>query len=673
MPDLARPDTGMGPEGASPADPPEDLWLLIADCQRALEEEIDAVRADLARRGLEAPIPAPWGRLTRDGGAGFEYAFQLPGGRLDIRPDDRVRVRVDGRETLGVVRRLDRALGTLHVIATEWLGERLGASELEFDPTWLLRELSLRLDGIADQPETYFPETIRALFGRRPPTLGRVPGDRPAWLTLNEPQVAALERILGSEVQLVWGPPGTGKTQLVAQAAVELASEGRVLGVAATNGAIDEVASRIRSLLDPQSISANKVIRVGAEFGGASDPELSLEAAVQRRIEGGAGGVARALDELEAQYRLRTPAGVGEGPAPGARARLARLRAVAQGGDDPAAARTLGRLAMEIGHQAIQALEEADVVLTTLARLAVREELRSLRFESVILDEASAAPLPYAALAAAHARSRAVAVGDFQQLPPIVQSDGSAADRWLRRDVFRETEVVRAGAAGEVTLPSPRDALCAMLTVQYRMAPAIRALVSELFYAGRLEDAPGLRRGVTGGEPLLLLDTSDLDPRVERVEGSRRNPVHAEVIVRLLELAARAGLQDVAVVSPYRQQTRAIRELATGRLGKSAPRGLEVSTIHRFQGREKALVVIDTVDAPPGRSWFLDERRNPDLPRLLNVALSRAQEMLVVVGCVEGLRRTLPETALLNRIMERVGSHGRAHPAGELERLFRRS
>lgn len=672
MPDPARPDTGRGPDpGASSADLPEDLWLLIADCQGALEEEIDAVRADLARRGLEEPIPAAWGRVARDGGPGFEYSFQLPGGgRLDIRPDDRVRVRVGGRETLGVVRRHDRTLGTLTVIASEWLGESLGASELEFDPTWLLRELSLRLDGIADQPEAYFPETILSLFGRRPPTVGRAPGDRPAWLRLNEPQVAALERILGSEVQLVWGPPGTGKTQLVAHAAVELAGEGRVLVVAATNGAVDEVAARVRSLMDSQSISANKVIRVGAEFGGASDAELSLEAAVERRIEGGAGGIARVLDELERQHSLRAPSR--GGPTPGAWARLGRLRAVAIGRDDPTAARTLGRLAMEITRQAVQALEEAEVVLTTLARLAVREELRSLRFESVILDEASSAPLPYVALAAAHSKGRAVAVGDFQQLPPIVQSDGPAAERWLRRDVFRETEVVRVGPAGEVTLPSPRDALCAMLTVQYRMAPAIRALVSELFYADRLTDAPELRRGTMGGEPLLLLDTSALDPRVERIEGSRRNQVHAEVIVRLLELAAQAGIQDVAVVSPYRHQARTVRELAAGRLGVAAPRGLEVSTIHRFQGREKTLVVIDTVDAPPGRSWFLDERRNPDLPRLLNVALSRAQEMLVVVGCVEGLRRTLPEAALLNRIIEQVARHGRAYPAGDLERLFGR-
>jgi hypothetical protein len=670
MRDLGPTEAVRGGEPASPGgERYEDLWLLIADCQRALEEEIDAVRADLGRRGLEAPIRATSARLMRDGGAGFDYSFQVPGGRRDIRPDDHVRVRTENRETLGVVRRYDQTLALLRVIVPEWLGERLGPSELEFDPTWLLRELSHRLDAIADEPDQFFPETIRGLFGRRPPTLGLVSPDRPSPDPLNEPQAEALARILGSEVQLVWGPPGTGKTQLVAHATLELARDGRVLVVATTNGAVDEVTARVRSLMDPQSLTANRVIRVGAEFGGASDPELSLEAAVQRRIDAGAGGIARVLEELEERFDLRGLTAGAESP--GARARIARLRAVARGEEDASGARTLGRLAMELNRQAIRALEEADVVLTTLARLAVREELRGLRFESLILDEASAAPLPYAALAAAHARKRAIAVGDFQQLPPIVQSDGPAAKRWLRRDVFLETEVARPGPGGELQLPSPRDALCAMLTVQYRMAPPIRALVSELFYADRLCDAPELNRTAAAGQALLLLDTSALAPRVERADGSKQNPVHADVIVRLLGLAAKAGIHDVAVVSPYRRQTRLLRELAQGRLGRSAPQGLEVSTIHRFQGREKALVVIDTVDAPPGRSWFLDERRNPDLPRLLNVALSRAQEMLVVVGSVEGLRSTLPDDALLNRVLERIALHGSALGAGNLDRLFR--
>ena len=71
------------------------------------------------------------------------------------------------------------------------------------------------------------------------------------------------------------------------------------------------------------------------------------------------------------------------------------------------------------------------------------------------------------------------------------------------------------------------------------------------------------------------------------------------------------------------------------------------------------------MDAPPGRSWFLDERRNRDFPRLLNVALSRARERLVIVATVTGLRRTLPPEALLNRLLthvQRTGSRIDATP-----------
>lgn len=667
MPETPVPPARTTPEPAASGEAPrrdEALGLLLADCQRALEEEIEAVREDLARRGLEAPVPAS-GRAAGEAGTGFAYLFQLPRRRLDVRADDRVRVRAGPREAFAVVREYDRALSTLRVVAFDWLGERVPAAELEFDPTWLLRELALRLDEIAESPDAFHADTMLALLGRRFPSLGRrEPGSESR--ELNGPQREALARILGSEAQLVWGPPGTGKTRLVAHAALELAAEGRVLVVAATNGAVDEVAGRILRRLGPRAVGANRLVRVGSELGGCAHPEISLDAALRRRIAAGAGGIVSRLAELEGRLGSRPDADAGP------RARVARLLALARARDDGEAGRALGRLTREIGRQATALLEEADLVVTTLARLAVREELRGLRAESVVLDEASTAPIPHAVLAASLARRRAVAVGDFQQLPPVVVSRGPAAARWLRRDLFHESGVVEAGADGEVALPSPRDELCAMLTVQYRMAPPIRALVSELFYGGRLADAPGVVERPAVRTGLVLADTSGLEPAVERVEGSRRNAEHADLVVRILEVAARRGITDVGVVSPYRQQTRRIRELARGRLGAAAPSRLEVSTIHRFQGREKSFVLIDTVDAPPGRSWFLDERRNPDLPRLLAVAISRARDMLVVVGCVEGLRRTLPPGALLNRLVGRVASVGRVHDAGSpgLEELF---
>ncbi len=197
-----------------------------------------------------------------------------------------------------------------------------------------------------------------------------------------------------------------------------------------------------------------------------------------------------------------------------------------------------------------------------------------------------------------------------------------------------------------------------MLDEQYRMAPAIRRLVSELFYDGRLRDAPEVTTRPQVTCPLVLVDSEDMRPEVVRSEGSRTNAAHIRLILRLLEALASCGMDDVAVVTPYRLQMRKLREAARDQLGKAAPARLEIATIHRFQGREKSVLLLDTVDAPPGASWFLHEGRNPDLPRLVNVALSRARHALVLIASVAGLRRTLPADALVNRIVARVAQDG---------------
>ena len=190
------------------------------------------------------------------------------------------------------------------------------------------------------------------------------------------------------------------------------------------------------------------------------------------------------------------------------------------------------------------------------------------------------------------------------------------------------------------------------------MRPAIRALVGDLFYGGRLRDAGQIGLSDPETSALVLLETGRLDPVVSRVDGSRENQTHVEVVTQLLEILGREGVTDVGVVTPYRAQTRSLWRSVRGRLGRAAPAGLEISTIHRFQGREKSVVILDTVDAPPGPSWFLNENRNPDFPRLLNVALSRSKNVLILVGTTEGLKQTLPSDALLNRVVDRISSDG---------------
>ncbi|MCL7980946.1 MAG: DNA2/NAM7 family helicase [marine benthic group bacterium] len=632
----------------------EPLDLLLTGCRMALEAEIQAVRADLESRGLSSPLPGSGGRRVSPAGAPPVYEWTLPPGRYGIRIDDAVRVESERGRGLGMVVRHDRSRASIRVRMNEWLGPHPGPGLLTFDPTWILAALISRLREIDDDPERFHPETALRLLGREFPRVGRA--EPPADLDpgLNDSQRAAISRILGSQAQLVWGPPGTGKTRLLGAAAAALAGEGRVLIVATTNVAVDEAASRVAACLGPAAIEANQVIRVGAEFSPTGDRRLSLAAAVERAERRQPSRLSRSLLELEGtlldgRARARTPdLSLAE--------RQARILGRARGDSDAVLMQRAGRLGGEMARAMRAGLDEARVVLSTFASLAIRDELADQRFNHLIVDEASAAPLPQVVHAACLADRSAFAFGDFQQLPPVVLSTAAQARRWLARDLFEESGVLGHGDGDG--LPSPKDGLCSMLEEQYRMRPPIRALVSDLFYGGRLRDAATIGPTESAAPALILLESGNLDPQVSRVDGSRENEVHVEAILQLLEVLGREGVTDVGVVTPYRAQTRSLWRGVRGRLGQAAPVGLEISTIHRFQGREKAVVILDTVDAPPGSSWFLNERRNTDLPRLLNVALSRSRDLLILLGTTSGLQRTLPGEALLNRVMARVAENG---------------
>jgi hypothetical protein len=605
---------------------------LLAGCLLGLDEEIEAVRDQLAARGLGETVHVSGGHLADATGTPL-YEWRLPSARHDVRPNDAVRVVCAAGESAGFVTAVNRKTLQVRVATSDWLGRVPAGASLEFDPTWLLGSLRSRLEAVRDKPSRYHPATVLRLFGRVAPT------------------VDAAEARRGDS---------TGKTRLLGHAAAELAETGKVLVTAVTNGAVDEAAYRAAGVLGHGAVRANRIVRVGAELSRTGDRALSLEAALERRLAGGR--LEAAIEQLEREAGVRPPA---ERPAMHQRVRLARVMAVATRVHDHEIISAATSLSRDLQLQAILALREADVVLTTFARLALWDELAALRFEALVIDEASAAPLPYVALAASRTSGRTVAIGDFQQLPAVVCSRGVAASRWLGRDLFRETGIVEE-TAGEVSLPSPRDKLCAMLDEQYRMAPPIRRLVSELFYGNRLRDAPDVAVRPRLASPLVLVDTEDEGSTVTRAEGSRTNPVHVRLVLRLLEDLAGCGISDVAVVAPYRLHVRKLQEAAHDQLGRAAPAGLEIATIHRFQGREKAVVVLDTVDAPPGASWFLNEGRNADLPRLINVALSRARHALVLIGTVEGLQRTLPPDALINRLVAKLAAEGRAVRARDL-------
>ena len=312
--------------------------------------------------------------------------------------------------------------------------------------------------------------------------------------------------------------------------------------------------------------------------------------------------------------------------------------------------REIGARLAEID-EALQRVEElviaeASIVATTLTRAYKRESVQKRRFDTVILDEASIAPIPALWVVAARATRNIVVVGDFRQLPPIKHSNHLLAEKWLARDVFEVSKIRDAYDRGAAP-----DHFIA-LREQHRMHPAI-SRIANIFYGGELRDAPGveddaplLGRWFTSATPadppVLLVDTAGLNAWVTSVNQggspSRLNFLSATVCADLAELLLRPDRPAfefgerprIFLGAPYRPQAKLLSLLVReqGLAGE-----VVAGTAYTFQGNEAPVMIFDLVnDEPHWQIRMFNPRRDGDTMRLLNVALTRAQRRLIVVG-----------------------------------------
>jgi uncharacterized coiled-coil protein SlyX len=307
-------------------------------------------------------------------------------------------------------------------------------------------------------------------------------------------------------------------------------------------------------------------------------------------------------------------------------------------------------------------IKKAGVVATTLTRAYLRDPIQEREFDTVVLDEASMAPMP-ALWIVARLATHAVVVGDYKQLPPICQATNSAVvEKWLATDVFERAGLLNAHRRHPVGFES--------LLTQRRMHPQISQIVNELVYEGELSDhastldeaAPSwLDTAWEHDTPVLLVDMEPLHAWVTSVasgaRASRLNFLSACVSVDIASQMlgeARPPVEDgkarILLISPYQPHARLTREM----LEVEGLRGeLSAGTAHFFQGSEADAVVLDLVnDEPHWRVGIFDQRRDDATLRLLNVAITRARRRLIVVADFAWIRRNTKATAFLRRLID---------------------
>ena len=313
-----------------------------------------------------------------------------------------------------------------------------------------------------------------------------------------------------------------------------------------------------------------------------------------------------------------------------------------------------------------QAIMNARIIGTTLAKSYLSDILRERQFDTVILDEASMASIPALWCAAYLAEKNIVIVGDFLQLPPIVMANTPMAQKWLGRDIFDHSGMQEMAKKKNKSI---RPMNFAMLNEQYRMESDI-AEIANLYYGEytklksydmnpkREEDRDTFYSWYSGNKTtdhIHLIDTESLHAWVTGIpqakSHSRLNSFSAAVDIalafkcidkymedKLYEKAEYQGTK-VLIVAPYKPHVNLLNKLIDDEYRKRGIRSdcglVKAGTIHSFQGSEADIVIFDLViDEPHYKAGIFmpTSEGKSDFRKMFNVAVTRAKFKLYVVG-----------------------------------------
>lgn len=322
----------------------------------------------------------------------------------------------------------------------------------------------------------------------------------------------------------------------------------------------------------------------------------------------------------------------------------------------------------EVGHELTREFHRRVNVVGVTCAHAAKKEFHSEfgEFDVVIVDEVSKAT-PTELLLPALLGRRVVLVGDHRQLPPIFGEEDSFAEAAemlgldaeqfatdLQASLFKERYEYLAALPGGDGAAVPQAPRAVMLTTQYRMHSHIMEGINQ-FYDDRLELGRLQRGGTTivldddrhhgldcppwlrPDDHLVWIDTPLGRDWSHTQDGTtRHNEREVEVVRRVLtdllgSVPGEPGAAplDVGVTSVYAAQVRKLRStIDRAQFSGEAHDRLRVSTVDRFQGMERDIMVVSLVLNGPGHKpgGFLRT------PERVNVAMSRARRLLVIVG-----------------------------------------
>ena len=414
-------------------------------------------------------------------------------------------------------------------------------------------------------------------------------------------------------LDFIWGPPGTGKTETLADIAYSCIEEGkRVLMMSYSNVSVDGAIIRLAGKVD---LEDGKVVR----YGYPRDERIIDSALSSYKC------AMQMYPELMEEYTSLIDQ----------KKNISRT--------DPRRLdinKELNAIRSKLQENEHQIVNRASFVATTVSKAIMDKNIYDQKFDLVIFDEASMAYVPQIIFAGSLAKSRFCCLGDFRQLASIVQNP---KDDRLSKDIFCYTGIASAVETGM------GHKWLVMLTKQYRMHPEIAAFIGENMYEGMLQSGGQIYEekqliadnAPCQGQPMCLIDLSGMYSVCSKnTDGSRINILSALISIGLAIKLCRAN--NVGIITPYSAQSRLI--LAMIRDLQEADNcfsEISAATVHQYQGSEKEVIIYDAVDCfrMPYPGTLLSSKKDSKADRLFNVAISRTEGKFVIVANMDFFRQ----------------------------------
>ncbi|KAF8621326.1 hypothetical protein AX15_007864 [Amanita polypyramis BW_CC] len=480
--------------------------------------------------------------------------------------------------------------GGVHVVRQREVGLRFHESFSGWTPTQrynvrfklnrlVLRRQHLAMDTAFSQDRVLFPDHVHVHSSKLPHST--IKAFNPL-IQKNALQLRAVVSIVnsppGSVPFIIFGPPGTGKTITIVEAIRQVLKnpKTRVLACAPSNSAADLIVSRLSASFD-----TDEVFRFYAPSRSKTQVPTEM---------------------LEYTY-VRDDGSFGVPPM----ARMKRFR----------------------------------VVVTTCVSASVVSGIGIPRghYSHIFIDEAGQATEPETFVSIktiADNSTNIVLSGDPKQLGPIIRSTVARVlgleKSYLERLMDREVYDVKKGHG--VTIVK--------LVQNFRSHEAILKFPNERFYGGDLQGRADSRitDAYIGSQLLPSRDFPIIFHSVAgRDERESSSPSFFNIDEAIQVKAYVQGLRadrrfrttdsDIGIITPYNAQCLKIRATLKGVADE-----IKVGSVEEFQGQERKVIIISTVRS--SREFVEYDLRHTlgfvASPRRFNVAITRAQALLIIVG-----------------------------------------